>query len=129
MVVDSTFATPLRQQPLAHGAAIVVHSATKFIGGHSDLLLGLCVTADDDVHERLLQARTFQGATPGALEAFLALRGLRTLPIRLASRGSTQGLTGCGALHLSLPTGGDAYGMTRNDVAVDCLSTTDPFRS
>ena len=64
MVVDSTFATPLRQQPLAHGAAIVVHSATKFIGGHSDLLLGLCVTADDDIHERLFQARTFQGATP-----------------------------------------------------------------
>ena len=85
MVVDSTFATPLRQQPLADGAAIVVHSATKFIGGHSDLLLGLCVTADDDVHERLFQARTFQGATPGALEAFLALRGLRTLPIRLAA--------------------------------------------
>lgn len=85
MVVDSTFATPLRQQPLAHGAAIVVHSATKFIGGHSDLLLGLCVTADDDVHERLFQARAFQGATPGALEAFLALRGLRTLPIRLAA--------------------------------------------
>ena len=54
MVVDSTFATPLRQQPLAHGATIVVHSATKFIGGHSDLLLGLCVTADDDVHERLV---------------------------------------------------------------------------
>ncbi len=85
MVVDSTFATPLRQQPLAHGAAIVVHSATKFIGGHSDLLLGLCVTADDDVYERLFHARTFQGATPGALEAFLALRGLRTLPIRLAA--------------------------------------------
>ncbi len=85
MVVDSTFATPLRQQPLAHGATIVVHSATKFIGGHSDLLLGLCVTADDDVHERLFHARAFQGATPGALEAFLALRGLRTLPIRLAA--------------------------------------------
>jgi len=85
MVVDSTFATPLRQQPLADGAAIVVHSATKFIGGHSDLLLGLCVSADDDVHDRLFQARSFQGATPGALEAFLALRGLRTLPVRLAA--------------------------------------------
>ena len=84
MVVDSTFATPLRQQPLDDGAAIVMHSGTKFIGGHSDLLLGLCVTADDDVFERLVGARTFQGATPGALEAFLALRGLRTLPMRLA---------------------------------------------
>jgi cystathionine gamma-synthase len=85
MVVDSTFATPLLQRPLAHGAAIVLHSGTKFIGGHSDLLIGLCVTADDAVYDRLVQARTFQGATPGALEAFLALRGLRTMPIRLAA--------------------------------------------
>jgi cystathionine gamma-synthase len=85
MVVDSTFATPLLQRPLEHGTAIVLHSGTKFIGGHSDLLIGLCVTADDAVHDRLVQARTFQGATPGALEAFLALRGLRTLPIRLAA--------------------------------------------
>ena len=84
MVVDSTFATPLLQRPLEHGAAIVLHSGTKFIGGHSDLLLGLCVTADDAVYDRLVQARTFQGATPGALEAFLALRGLRTLAVRLA---------------------------------------------
>ena len=85
MVVDSTFATPLLQRPIDHGAAIVLHSGTKFIGGHSDLLIGLCVTADDVVYERLVQARTFQGATPGALEAFLALRGLRTMPIRLAA--------------------------------------------
>jgi cystathionine gamma-synthase len=85
MVVDSTFATPLLQRPLDHGAAIVLHSGTKFIGGHSDLLIGLCVTSDDAVYERLVQARTYQGATPGALEAFLALRGLRTLPIRLAA--------------------------------------------
>lgn len=85
VVVDSTFATPLRQRPLDDGATIVLHSATKFIGGHSDLLLGICVTADDEVHDRLIAARTFQGATPGALEAFLALRGLRTLPVRLAA--------------------------------------------
>ena len=83
IVVDSTFATPLRQRPLADGAAIVIHSGTKFIGGHSDLMIGLCITDDDDTFERLVQARTYQGATPGALEAFLALRGLRTLPIRL----------------------------------------------
>ncbi len=83
MVVDSTFATPLLQRPLEHGAAIVMHSATKFIGGHSDLLLGACITTDDAVFDRLWQARTFQGATPGALETFLALRGLRTLPLRL----------------------------------------------
>jgi cystathionine gamma-synthase len=85
MIVDSTFATPMLQQPLRHGAAIVLHSGTKFIGGHSDLLIGLCVTADDAIFDRLVLARTFQGGTPGALEAFLALRGLRTLPIRLAA--------------------------------------------
>lgn len=85
MVVDSTFATPLGQQPLARGAAIVLHSGTKFIGGHSDLMIGVCVTNDEHVHERLMLARTFQGATPGALEAFLALRGLRTLPVRMAA--------------------------------------------
>lgn len=85
MIVDSTFATPLLQRPLDHGATIVLHSGTKFIGGHSDLLIGLCVTADDAVYDRLVQARTFQGATPGALEAFLALRGLRTMPVRLAA--------------------------------------------
>lgn len=83
MVVDSTFATPLLQRPIEHGAAIVIHSGTKFIGGHSDLLIGLCVTADDHVFDRLHKARTLQGATPGALEAFLALRGLRTMPLRL----------------------------------------------
>ncbi|HEY4332340.1 MAG TPA: aminotransferase class I/II-fold pyridoxal phosphate-dependent enzyme [Ilumatobacteraceae bacterium] len=83
MVVDSTFATPLLQRPLEHGAAIVLHSGTKFIGGHSDLLIGLCVTADEEIHERLVKARLLQGATPGALEAFLALRGVRTMPLRL----------------------------------------------
>ncbi len=92
MVVDSTFATPLVQRPLEHGAAIVLHSGTKFIGGHSDLLIGLCVTSDDGIFDRLVQARTFQGATPGALEAFLALRGLRTLPIRLAAMKRNAGV-------------------------------------
>ena len=84
-VVDSTFATPLRQQPLAAGATIALHSGTKFIGGHSDLLIGLCVSSDDAVFERLVTARTYQGATPGSLESYLALRGLRTLPVRLAA--------------------------------------------
>ncbi|WP_019813924.1 PLP-dependent transferase, partial [Saccharomonospora saliphila] len=81
VVVDNTFATPLGQRPLSMGTDIVVHSATKFIGGHSDLLLGVTVTTDDGLAGRLRQARTLGGATPGALEAFLALRGLRTLPL------------------------------------------------
>jgi cystathionine gamma-synthase len=81
-VVDSTFATPLGQQPLALGATAVLHSGTKLIGGHSDLMIGLAVTADEVLHDRLVHARVVQGATPGALESFLALRGLRTLPLR-----------------------------------------------
>ncbi|SFA82217.1 cystathionine gamma-synthase [Amycolatopsis marina] len=82
--VDNTFATPLGRQPIALGADLVVHSATKLIGGHSDLLLGLTVAADEELARELRDARTRGGATPGALEAWLALRGLRTLPVRLA---------------------------------------------
>jgi cystathionine gamma-synthase len=81
--VDNTFATPLLQQPLALGADLVVHSATKFIGGHADLLAGITIARDQALAERLRHRRGLSGATPGALEAFLALRGLRTLAIRL----------------------------------------------
>jgi cystathionine gamma-synthase len=81
--VDNTFATPLLQQPLAFGADVVVHSATKFIGGHSDLLSGITIARDQALAERLRRRRGLSGATPGALEAFLALRGLRTLALRL----------------------------------------------
>ena len=83
VVVDNTFATPLLQQPLAMGADVAVYSATKLIGGHSDLLLGVAVTADESQLERLRRARALAGATPGTLECFLALRGARTLPLRL----------------------------------------------
>jgi cystathionine gamma-synthase len=82
-VVDNTFATPLNQRPLASGADISLHSATKFIGGHSDLLAGVLVTRDGTLSARLRKSRTVNGATPGALETFLALRGLRTLALRL----------------------------------------------
>jgi cystathionine gamma-synthase len=81
-VVDSTFATPITQQPLHDGASVVLHSGTKFIGGHSDLLIGLVVTNDSQILAGLRQARILYGATPGALESFLALRGVRTLPLR-----------------------------------------------
>jgi cystathionine gamma-synthase len=83
VVVDNTFATPLLQRPLELGADVVVHSATKFIGGHSDLLLGVAVTRDPERLKRLRTARSLAGATPGALECFLALRGARTLALRL----------------------------------------------
>jgi cystathionine gamma-synthase len=81
--VDATFATPLRQRPLDVGADIVMHSATKFIGGHSDLLLGAAVCTDDAHTAFLVAHRHDHGAIPGAFEAFLALRGLRTLGVRL----------------------------------------------
>jgi len=83
VAVDSTFATPLVQKPLEYGADIVMHSVTKFIGGHSDLLAGLLVTSDDDLHDELYERRRLSGGTIGALEAFLATRGLRTLALRM----------------------------------------------
>ncbi len=88
-VVDNTFATPLLQRPLELGCDIVVHSATKLIGGHSDLLLGIAVCRDAERSEELRDVRHDAGATPGGLEAWLALRGLRTLPVRLAQAQAT----------------------------------------
>jgi cystathionine gamma-synthase len=82
-VVDNTFATPLLQRPLSLGADVVVHSATKAMGGHSDLLLGATVVRDDQHRHVLHETRHISGATPGALETYLCLRGLRTLPLRL----------------------------------------------
>ncbi|MER3536050.1 MAG: cystathionine gamma-synthase [Thermus sp.] len=83
LAVDNTLATPLNLRPLELGADLVLHSATKLLGGHSDLLLGALVARDAGVWTRLKKARTLHGATPGVLEAFLALRGLRTLAVRL----------------------------------------------
>lgn len=82
-VVDATFATPLRQRPLDLGADVVMHSATKFIGGHSDLLLGAAICRSDAHASALATFRHDHGSTPGALESYLALRGLRTLSVRL----------------------------------------------
>lgn len=92
LVVDNTFATPLLQQPLALGADVVMHSLTKFAAGHSDVVLGALVTGDDGYFERLHRRRTLLGAIPGPMEAFLALRGLRTLPARLQQAQRTAGL-------------------------------------
>lgn len=90
-VVDSTFATPLLQRPLELGAHAVVHSATKFIAGHSDALLGLVVTNEGDVYDAVLAHRSSRGALPGALECFLTLRGLRTLHLRLERAQASAG--------------------------------------
>ncbi|MFS8639061.1 MAG: PLP-dependent transferase, partial [Gemmatimonadota bacterium] len=83
VVVDNTFATPLNQRPLDFGATVSVQSATKFIGGHSDLLAGVATTRDEALWQALRRSRELNGSTPGALEAFLAVRGARTLALRL----------------------------------------------
>ena len=81
--MDNTFATPLNQQPLDFGATVSLQSATKFIGGHSDLLAGVAITKDDALWHALRKSRELTGATPGTLEAFLAVRGARTLALRV----------------------------------------------
>ena len=83
LVVDNTFATPLLQQPLNLGADVVVHSATKYLSGHSDLLLGAVVTRNTEIHQALDDRRRSIGAVPGAFETWLALRGMRTLALRV----------------------------------------------
>jgi cystathionine gamma-synthase len=81
--VDNTFATPINQQPLRLGADVAVQSVTKFIGGHSDLLGGVVTARDVNLLAALRHSRELTGATPGTLEAFLAVRGARTLALRL----------------------------------------------
>ena len=83
VVADNTFATPVLQRPLEQGVDIVVHSATKYLAGHSDALIGALVTRDDALFEVLKKRRDLAGAVPGTLEAWLALRGLRTLHLRV----------------------------------------------
>jgi cystathionine gamma-synthase len=83
VVVDNTFASPALQQPLALGADVVVHSVTKYIGGHSDLIGGAIVTSDAELIERLAFLVIAVGAVPGPMDAFLALRGLKTLVVRM----------------------------------------------
>jgi cystathionine gamma-synthase len=83
VVVDNTFATPLLQQPLDLGADLSLHSATKYLSGHSDVVMGALVTRDDELHDVLKGRRDLQGAIPGPFEAWLALRGLRTLAVRV----------------------------------------------
>jgi cystathionine gamma-synthase len=88
VAVDNTFSTPLLQTPLAHGADVVVHSVTKYLAGHSDVLLGAAVTRDPELREQLHRHRTTRGGIPGAAEAWLALRGLRTLHLRVERAGA-----------------------------------------
>ena len=82
-VVDNTFCSPVFQQPLALGADIVVHSTTKYINGHSDVVGGVAITSDDHVAERLRFLQNSIGAVPGPMDCFLTLRGVKTLGVRM----------------------------------------------
>ena len=82
-VVDNTFATPYLQNPLALGAQVVVHSTTKYLGGHSDVIGGAVVVDDPELAERLRFARNATGGVPGPWDAWLVLRGLKTLAVRM----------------------------------------------
>jgi cystathionine beta-lyase/cystathionine gamma-synthase len=82
-VVDNTFATPCFQRPLELGADIVLHSTTKYLNGHSDMVGGLLITSRDDLAERLGFIQNSSGAVPGPLDCWLALRGIKTLPLRM----------------------------------------------
>ena len=88
LVVDNTFATPLSQRPLELGADITYHSATKYLGGHSDTISGVLATSRDDLFERLKFLQNAIGAVPGPFDCFLVLRGLRTLALRMERHAS-----------------------------------------
>jgi cystathionine gamma-lyase len=84
LVMDNTFASPYFQQPLALGADIVVHSATKFLGGHSDLVMGMVVVNDDELQATLKYHQNAMGGIPGPFDSWLLLRGAKTLGLRMA---------------------------------------------
>ena len=83
LTVDNTFATPFFQRPLSSGADIVIHSTTKYLNGHSDMVGGVVVTSRDDLAERIGFLQNGAGAVPGPMDCWLALRGIKTLPLRM----------------------------------------------
>lgn len=83
LAVDNTFASPYLQNPLLLGADIVMHSVTKYLGGHSDVVMGALITNSDELHEKLSFIHNSCGATPGPMDAFLVLRGIKTLHLRM----------------------------------------------
>lgn len=83
LAVDNTFASPYLQNPLDLGAHLVMHSVTKYLGGHSDVVMGALVTNDENLHEQLKFIQNASGATPGPQDCFLVLRGLKTLHVRM----------------------------------------------
>jgi cystathionine beta-lyase/cystathionine gamma-synthase len=88
VAVDNTFASPVIQQPLAFGAHVVMHSSTKYLGGHSDVVGGLLALNDDKMYETLKFLQNAAGAVPGPMDCFLTLRGIKTLAIRMEKHSS-----------------------------------------
>jgi cystathionine gamma-lyase len=84
VVVDNTFATPVCQRPMELGADVVLHSTTKYLNGHSDVVGGVLLTSDEDLHQRFCTLQNSVGAVPGPWDCFLTLRGLKTLHLRMA---------------------------------------------
>jgi cystathionine gamma-synthase len=91
VAVDNTFATPVNQRPLEDGADAVVHSTTKYLGGHSDVIGGAVVVRDADLHEQVRFVQKSIGAVPGPVDAFLVHRGLRTLAVRMRAHAESAG--------------------------------------
>jgi cystathionine beta-lyase len=83
LAVDNTFATPYLQQPLDLGADIIMHSATKYLGGHSDVVMGALVTSDEEIAREMYRIQNSSGAIAGPMDAFLVLRGIKTLHLRM----------------------------------------------
>src|SRR3712207_1226151 len=83
LAVDNTFASPYLQQPIAHGADVVVHSTTKYLGGHSDVVGGALIAANEGIGEDLAFHQNAMGAINGPFDAWLTLRGIRTLGVRM----------------------------------------------
>ncbi len=94
---DNTFATPVLQRPLEYGAAAVMHSVTKYIGGHSDLILGAAITADRDLAARLRSRRGATGTQPDGFSSWLARRGLQTMPLRVRHQSASAMELSCRA--------------------------------
>ena len=107
LVVDNTFASPYLQQPLLLGADVVVHSTTKYLGGHSDVIGGALVTADADLALRLAYHQNAMGAVPGPFDSWLTLRGIKTLGVRMDR-------------HVSWPSSSSATRRSRSCAGPDC---------
>ena len=143
VVVDNTFASPALQRPLLLGADIVFHSATKYLAGHSDTILGVAATSDDAVAERLRFLQNAMGGVPGPLDCFLVLRGLRTLHLRMERHGSNgaavarflDGRTDVAVVHYPamggmvsfIPAAGGTHGRTAAERAVAIAEGTRLF--